>query len=546
MSELETLTSDYKPDIISIVETWGTDKETDQHVDNPTRGDSILDLVLTTEPPLVENLQVREHLSNSDHSIVTWDLVVEVDVPTNLMEVYNLNKGNYDKLRADLGIDWKSELGKDADDCWGLFTRKLHSAMETSIPKRVCRKPEQPQESLPPARQAHESDVDTDAASVTSKTSVVRKGRKNKFYSFLTEEEEQSMVDWLTENTVFYNKKMKAYKDMTKKEFLWREKAAELGKDVAELKLWYSSLRTRFGRLNKKKSGQEDVEMTERDEWVYNHFQFLAPYIHEVQPKTTVSMKQKIAVTTTSIGAAQEDEDIGDDDIDDTPIEPSQQTPGSSKASGEQQRGPSRMSTPSLKSTQSKRFLEMEEALLAWMQERTSTIMAMHAEYMEWQRGKDRERETFVDWMGSVIHKLDHGLWRRCQRELTSVLYRHLDENDELKTKPTTTPAATPTATAAAPSSQSVSSPSYRWQPPPHQWPTHPIPNVLPDGSTVSSATAPTVHQASVATLHSASVDTSGNSGANISSFLRQLERDSQDYDHTQTQDQPKDPSDDQ
>ncbi|XP_014679504.1 PREDICTED: neurofilament heavy polypeptide-like [Priapulus caudatus] len=56
---------------------------------------------------------------------------------------------------------------------------------------------------------------------------------------------------------------------------------------------------------------------------------------HEVQPKTT--MKQKIAVTTTSIGAAQDDEDIGDDDIDDTLIEPSQQTPGSSKASGEQQ-----------------------------------------------------------------------------------------------------------------------------------------------------------------------------------------------------------------
>ncbi|XP_014679360.1 PREDICTED: uncharacterized protein LOC106819216 isoform X2 [Priapulus caudatus] len=288
----------------------------------------------------------------------------------------------------------------------------------------------QPQESLPPAAQTHESDVDTDAASVTSKTSVARKGKKTKIHSSLTEEEEQSMVDWLAENTVFYNKRMKAYKDMTKKESLWREKAAELGKDVAELKLWYSSLRTRFGRLKKKKSGQEDVEMTERDEWVYNHFQFLVPYVHEVQPKTT--MKQKIAVTTTSIRAAQEDEDIGDDDINDTVIEPSQQTPGSSKASEEQQL------TPSIKSAQSKRFIEMEEALLAGMQQRTSTMMAMHAEYMERQRGKDRERETFVDWMRSVIHELDHGLWRMCQRELTSVLYRYLDENDELKTKPTT------------------------------------------------------------------------------------------------------------
>ena len=57
------------------------------------------------------------------------------------------------------------------------------------------------------------------------------------------------MVDWLEENPVFYNKKMNAYKDTAKKERLWREKAAELGKDVVELKTW-----TRFGRLKKKKS----------------------------------------------------------------------------------------------------------------------------------------------------------------------------------------------------------------------------------------------------------------------------------------------------
>jgi hypothetical protein len=146
----------------------------------------------------------------------------------------------------------------------------------------------QPQASLLQATQAQESDVDTDAASVTSKAS--QRGKKTKLHSFLTEEEEQSMVDWLEENPVFYNKKLKAYKDMAKKECLWREKSAELGKDVAELKTWYTSLRSRFGRLKKKKSGQEDVEMTERDEWVYNHFQFLTPYVHEVQPKTTASV----------------------------------------------------------------------------------------------------------------------------------------------------------------------------------------------------------------------------------------------------------------
>jgi hypothetical protein len=61
-----------------------------QHVDRPTREDRILDLVITMEPPLVENLKIREHLGKSDHCIVTWDLVIEVDIPFNNMKVFNL------------------------------------------------------------------------------------------------------------------------------------------------------------------------------------------------------------------------------------------------------------------------------------------------------------------------------------------------------------------------------------------------------------------------------------------------------------------------
>ena len=190
-------------------------------------------------------------------------------------------------------------------------------------------------------------------------------------------------------------------------------------------------------------------------------------------------MKQQIAASSTaSLRAATEDEDLGDDETDAARIEPSPQTPVCSKASGEQQHGPSRMLTPSIRSTQSKQLFETEEAILAGMQEMISVMMAMHEEYLERQRGKDRERETFVEWMRSVINGLDHGLWRRCQRELTSVLYRYQAENDDWKTE--LTPAATATATTAASSSQSASSSSYQWQPPPHQWPTQPIPSISP------------------------------------------------------------------
>ena len=43
-----------------------------QHVFKPTRYDNILDLVLSSEEDMVEDLFVLEHLANSDHNIITW------------------------------------------------------------------------------------------------------------------------------------------------------------------------------------------------------------------------------------------------------------------------------------------------------------------------------------------------------------------------------------------------------------------------------------------------------------------------------------------
>lgn len=44
---------------------------------------------------------------------------------------------------------------------------------------------------------------------------------------------------------------------------MWTEKAVEMWESVAVLNTWYISLRHRFGRLEKKRTGDEDAEMTE-------------------------------------------------------------------------------------------------------------------------------------------------------------------------------------------------------------------------------------------------------------------------------------------
>ena len=45
-----------------------------QHVLTKTRGENILDLVLTNSKIKIQNLEVRESISNSDHSIIRLEL----------------------------------------------------------------------------------------------------------------------------------------------------------------------------------------------------------------------------------------------------------------------------------------------------------------------------------------------------------------------------------------------------------------------------------------------------------------------------------------
>ena len=50
------------------------------------------------------------------------------------------------------------------------------------------------------------------------------------------------MVQWLNVHEVLYNKKLQNYKDTMKKAFLWQEQADEMGVNVDELKVCYTSL----------------------------------------------------------------------------------------------------------------------------------------------------------------------------------------------------------------------------------------------------------------------------------------------------------------
>ena len=116
--------------------------------------------------------------------------------------------------------------------------------------------------------------------------------KRRKMQTDLTEDQEQAMVEWLSAHPILYNKKLKGYKETQKKEYLWSEQANLLGKDVGVIKTWYSSIRTRYGRLKKTRSGAPDEELTERDSWILREFGFLQPHIIEVKKRTAVSVNR--------------------------------------------------------------------------------------------------------------------------------------------------------------------------------------------------------------------------------------------------------------
>ena len=74
-----------------------------QHVMEPTRGDNILDLVITSDENMVESVSVGEHFNTSDHQVVRWELVME---QTHEVKSYvkrpNFFKADYELVRKKL------------------------------------------------------------------------------------------------------------------------------------------------------------------------------------------------------------------------------------------------------------------------------------------------------------------------------------------------------------------------------------------------------------------------------------------------------------
>ena len=51
-----------------------------QHVTKPTRQNSLLGLVITSDPNMVDEVDVIDHLDKCDHSMVEWEMTYWVEL----------------------------------------------------------------------------------------------------------------------------------------------------------------------------------------------------------------------------------------------------------------------------------------------------------------------------------------------------------------------------------------------------------------------------------------------------------------------------------
>ena len=89
-----------------------------------------------------------------------------------------------------------------------------------------------------------------------------------------TDSQEISIVEFVKQHSELYDKEHPRFHDRTRREALWAEISAELNLQPFDVRRWFESQRTRYGKLSKLQSGQALREMTKRQSWVYQQMGF--------------------------------------------------------------------------------------------------------------------------------------------------------------------------------------------------------------------------------------------------------------------------------
>ena len=108
-----------------------TDTMLHQHVNQPTRDrdgqqPTLDDLILTSDPDMIDHIEHTSHLGASDHQCLKFNVYSTfTKAPPKKKTILKYNKADLSKIKEDLDIDWETALeGKSSDDAYAYFLDK--------------------------------------------------------------------------------------------------------------------------------------------------------------------------------------------------------------------------------------------------------------------------------------------------------------------------------------------------------------------------------------------------------------------------------------
>ena len=101
-----------------------------------TRGENVLDLVLSSQNELVDNVKTHEPLGNSDHNQIHFDINVKTESKNKKY------KGQFKDMRKYFAkLDWNNMLrNKTAIECWNILKYEIESIIDQFVLLKKTRK----------------------------------------------------------------------------------------------------------------------------------------------------------------------------------------------------------------------------------------------------------------------------------------------------------------------------------------------------------------------------------------------------------------------
>ena len=108
-----------------------------QHVRKATRNDSVLDLVITGEPDIIQEIDMLGRFAKNEHNLLKWSMDIMVNCKQKEQAKIDVKKANFEAIKSELNAsDWDLELHGGAIDSWKYFKNKLDKLMTKAGQKK--------------------------------------------------------------------------------------------------------------------------------------------------------------------------------------------------------------------------------------------------------------------------------------------------------------------------------------------------------------------------------------------------------------------------